>query len=71
MMSSYFAESLDDNDVETYRKIVLDQIQTNAYQNMQKQRQKLPAYQMKKSIADTLLSPTVTIAVISGETGCG
>ena len=56
---------------ELYDNAVLARMKRPLYQRMLKQRKKLPAYQMSCSIADTLLAPKVSMAVISGETGCG
>ena len=58
-----------DFDESYYRKIVWQRKQRAAYQDMLKQRKQLPAYQMASSIADILLAPSTTTAVVSGETG--
>jgi len=73
MNTSYFKgkRSSNHDSNEAYKDAVSRRMETREYQSMLKQRRKLPAYQMSGSIADTILDPKVSTAVISGETGSG
>ena len=73
MNSSYFKvkESSNHYCAKTYKGIVSNRMKTRAYQSLLEQRRKLPAYQMSTTIADTILNPKVSTAIISGLTGCG
>ena len=56
---------------EENREMVAQRKSSSAYQAMLHQRKKLPTHNMAGAIADTLLDPQTTMAVVSGETGCG
>lgn len=69
--ASYFASGNGHMDPEEYREMVAQRTSSLAYQAMLKQRKTLPTHNMSSTIADTLLNPRTTMAVVSGETGCG
>ena len=74
--ASYFAsvgkDACDDDDAAaSYRNVIAQRKSSPAYQAMLGQRKKLPAHRMANTLADALLHPRTTMAVVSGETGCG
>ena len=47
------------------------QVETAAYTRMRPQRERLPAYKMRRQLIETVMGGRSQVTVISGETGCG